>query len=178
MRWTTWEGVIVSGDFWWWNGDEDSAPCLVTVFYSGFADNFFVPMGQHGWTRPQDVKEMDGWWMEAVIPNVPTRDEQEAMKTSGKTRLREEPRLTGKHYRIHLPKSVNRAVVTCVRCGASGASQLFSGAMSAYHDLQCFSCHSTNLDTAALEKAFDDADMRYGFGKRNVLASRAITPQD
>lgn len=58
-------------DWWWWNGDEDAQPILVSILFSGSNGEYFASMGQHGWTIAQFVETMGGQWMEAIIPNTP-----------------------------------------------------------------------------------------------------------
>lgn len=58
-------------DWWWWNGDEDAMPILVSVMSSGTNGEYFAATGQHGWNRAQWVKDMEGHWMKAVIPEPP-----------------------------------------------------------------------------------------------------------
>ena len=67
--WVRSQKIIESGEYWWWNEDEDSAPVPVTVAWSGTDDRFFAEIGQLGWNRPQEVIEMGGWWK--LIPQEP-----------------------------------------------------------------------------------------------------------
>lgn len=71
-------------DYWHWNGDEDSAPIHVSVFYSGGSESYFLPAGQYGWTEPQDCKSLGGYWMKDETPNSPSRETVEAIRTQSK----------------------------------------------------------------------------------------------
>lgn len=66
-----------SGDYWWWNEDEDSRPIRVTIMWSGTTQSCFASMGQHGWSRHQDVEDMGGYWMVSEDPELPKRDTEE-----------------------------------------------------------------------------------------------------
>lgn len=71
--------------YWWWNGDEDSAPIHIEIMYSGHSDTCFAPMGQYGWTEAQDVSDMGGFWMRLPTPNPPSREQIAAMQKEGKS---------------------------------------------------------------------------------------------
>jgi hypothetical protein len=61
------------GMYWMWQG-EDTAPFPVSVLWSGCAGKCFLPMGQWGWTEPQDVDSEDlagTWWMPCPEPPLP-----------------------------------------------------------------------------------------------------------
>lgn len=64
--------------WWWWNGDEDSAPIHVHIMYSGTSGTYFASHGQYGWTEAQDCSDMGGWWMKIVDPDPPTREQVDA----------------------------------------------------------------------------------------------------
>lgn len=51
---------------------------------------------------------------------------------------------------------------TCNGCGFTGDGDDFDAAFSAYHDLRCPKCGTTNIDTS-------DAPKGYGFGNHNTL---------
>lgn len=70
---STWKDRVPDeiGLWWWWNEDEDSAPIVVDIAYSGTGDEYFAMAGQHGWTRFQNVTEMGGLWMRLNEPDVP-----------------------------------------------------------------------------------------------------------
>lgn len=72
-KWTDWKGVKSADWYWWWNGDEDAAPVVVSILSSGHKPNqtFFASMGQLGWNRPQDVSEMGGHWSLIKQPEIP-----------------------------------------------------------------------------------------------------------
>lgn len=61
------------GAYWWWCGDVDSAPVHINIMTSGHGKNstYFAPMGQYGWTQPQAVDHMGGWWMPIPQPQPP-----------------------------------------------------------------------------------------------------------
>ena len=59
------------------------------------------------------------------------------------------------------------AKVRCCECGYYGPWQEFPAAGSAYHDLRCPKCSTTNLDTS--ECLAEDSG--YGYGKGNTLES-------
>ena len=71
QAWTTWEGVDEQAWYWWWNGDLDSGPVPVSIFYSYTTQKYFATTGQLGWNRPQDVDEMGGWWLKIPEPIIP-----------------------------------------------------------------------------------------------------------
>lgn len=60
-------------DWWWWDGDEDAQPILVSILVSGHGSQarYFASMGQHGWNHVQWVEGMGGHWMKAIIPEPP-----------------------------------------------------------------------------------------------------------
>lgn len=51
--------------------------------------------------------------------------------------------------------------VICRRCGYYGLSDTFTASLSAYHDMCCPKCGTTNIDTSRDDEA--------GFGDNNVL---------
>lgn len=65
-----------AGAYWWWNGDEDSAPIHIEVMYSPTSLSCFAPLGQWGWNRPQGTREMGGMWMRLVEPQPPEQKEK------------------------------------------------------------------------------------------------------
>jgi|SRR5579864_9286400 len=69
--WVKWDAVKEGGWYWWWNGDEDAAPCPVSVMYSGTSGTFFATEGQLGWNRAQELSEMRGHWMRLHEPPTP-----------------------------------------------------------------------------------------------------------
>lgn len=68
--WTDWRGVKEQGEYWWWDGDLDSAPVPVSIMLS-YPTTYFATVGQLGWNRPQDVEEMGGWWQLIREPAQP-----------------------------------------------------------------------------------------------------------
>lgn len=54
--------------YWSWNGED--APIHVEVFWS--PTGCFLPAGQYGWTRAQDVSERGGWWAKLSPPPLPS----------------------------------------------------------------------------------------------------------
>ena len=55
--------------------------------------------------------------------------------------------------------------VKCETCGWKGKPSQAEGSVSAYHDMICPECRSSNLDTSEIKKA----DPKYGFGDHNTL---------
>lgn len=53
--------------YWHWNGED--APIHVEVFWS--PTGCFLPSGQYGWNRAQDVSERGGWWARCNAPPLP-----------------------------------------------------------------------------------------------------------
>ena len=65
------EPPAISGWYWHWNGDNDSAVNPISVHYSGFTTKCFVAMGQLGITKAIDCEKFGGWWSLMRIPEVP-----------------------------------------------------------------------------------------------------------
>lgn len=63
-----------SGDYWWWNGDEDSRPILVSIGISLPSGECFAQIGQYGWNQAQPVTQMGGYWMLEEGPELPAAD--------------------------------------------------------------------------------------------------------
>lgn len=61
-KWVQWQGVNEQGWYWHWNGDEDCIPVPVSVLYTPVEKLYFATMGQLGWTQPQNVEQLGGWW--------------------------------------------------------------------------------------------------------------------
>lgn len=79
LRWIQPDAIEEQGFYWWWNGDEDAAPIPVSVMLSGTCGEYFASVGQYGWTEPQFVTDMGGWWMKLVEPSTAalgTREER------------------------------------------------------------------------------------------------------
>lgn len=74
-QWHDWRGVTEPDWYWWWNGDEDSAPVPVAIggSWSGKDYDRFAMTGQLGWNREQMVSEMGGLWCRALPPDVGKR---------------------------------------------------------------------------------------------------------
>lgn len=70
MRWIKPEDIESQAFYWWWNGDEDAAPVPVSVMFSGTCGEYFASVGQYGWTEPQFVTDMGGWWMKLAEPSI------------------------------------------------------------------------------------------------------------
>lgn len=58
----------LQGEYWHWNGDQDSAPLPMFVLWSGHTKKCFVSMGQLGITQAVDCDEYGGWWMPLYAP--------------------------------------------------------------------------------------------------------------
>lgn len=59
------------GWYWNWNGDEDSAPHVFFVMWSGSTHKTFIPMNQTYNGLPIDTDEYGGWWLPLPVPEVP-----------------------------------------------------------------------------------------------------------
>ena len=59
--------------------------------------------------------------------------------------------------------------VHCKSCGWTGPADDCRAAMSAYHDLACPQCGSSNIDTSNLNKEWAERGEKYGFGDNNSL---------
>lgn len=57
--------------YWWWNGDNDSAPIHLNVLWSGTDRKCFVSMGQYGFTDAKNCDECGGWWKPLPVPEPP-----------------------------------------------------------------------------------------------------------
>ena len=68
--WVPADRVSEQAWYWWWNGDEDSGPVIVSVFMGGPLTPPFATAGQLGWTVAQDVPGMGGWWMKIPEPEI------------------------------------------------------------------------------------------------------------
>lgn len=60
---------------------------------------------------------------------------------------------------------VSNIEVNCKMCGSSFTPDDAKPCASAYHDLRCPSCGSTNLDTSEILELWAD----YSYGKNNCL---------
>lgn len=56
-----------SGDIWWWD-DEEGYPIPVNIGKCVMDDYYFACIGQWGWTRPQKLTDMGGWWTPCIPP--------------------------------------------------------------------------------------------------------------
>lgn len=70
-KWLTADKIDEGRWYWWWNGDEDSAPVPVHVQYLPTSGTYFASSGQLGWNRSQGVIDMGGWWMPLYEPETP-----------------------------------------------------------------------------------------------------------
>ena len=61
----------IQGEYWHWNGDEDSAPLPMFVLWSGTSGKCFVSRGQLGIENAVDCDEYGGWWMPLYAPPLP-----------------------------------------------------------------------------------------------------------
>lgn len=63
------------GSYWMWDGDDESLPIHVEVMWSGHEGRCFVPRGQWGWTEPQSMDDLEGyWWSPLTPPPLPNVD--------------------------------------------------------------------------------------------------------
>lgn len=72
--WVRWDAV--DEQCWWWHWNEDPDSCQVPVSIMSTSDaegkhDFFANAGQLGWTEPQMVKDIGGWWMKMIQPSLP-----------------------------------------------------------------------------------------------------------
>lgn len=71
--WVPAEQVNEQGWYWWWDGDPDWCGEVVSIMWSRCTDTYFATAGQLGWTEPQEVIAMGGWWKlipRPIKPNV------------------------------------------------------------------------------------------------------------
>lgn len=61
----------LQGEYWHWNGDEDSAPLPMFVLWSGTSGKCFVSRGQLGIEHAIDCDEYGGWWLPLYAPPLP-----------------------------------------------------------------------------------------------------------
>ena len=61
------------------------------------------------------------------------------------------------------------AILKCLRCNHKDREYNFLPSFSPYHDVLCPKCHSSNVDTAELNKEWTDRGDKYGYGNGNVL---------
>lgn len=60
----------------------------------------------------------------------------------------------------------------CNGCGFEAEADDFDACMSAYHDMRCPKCGTTDIDTTGIFEAWAARGKRYGFGKNNSLVMR------
>ena len=58
--------AIWDGGIWWHDNGEQIYP--VNIAWSPTSESFFATLGQWGWTRAQEVKDMGGKWAPCVSP--------------------------------------------------------------------------------------------------------------
>lgn len=66
------------GDYWHWDGDEDHAPMIYHVLWSGSANKCFVSIGQYSINEAIWCNEFGGWWKKISQPSIP--DGQDSAK--------------------------------------------------------------------------------------------------
>ena len=59
-----------AGYWWWWDGTDDDLPVPVDIMWSGGSGSYFASIGQFGWTEPQDVEDMGGFWIRLPEPST------------------------------------------------------------------------------------------------------------
>lgn len=57
----------------------------------------------------------------------------------------------------------------CKGCGFSGTGDQFEPCLTAYHDLKCPDCGTTNIDTSAINAEWKKNGSVYGYGDNNCL---------
>jgi len=65
-----------SGDYWWWNGDKDSAPFFLNVMRSGHKGSkthLFVCIRYDELTRNVKDPLWRGWWLPVQAPELPVK---------------------------------------------------------------------------------------------------------
>lgn len=72
-RENTWtqEPPAEQGPFWFWNGEEDSAPYLLQVMFSGCSGEYFVCIKDDCQARSVTNDAWRGWWKKVQEPKVP-----------------------------------------------------------------------------------------------------------
>lgn len=59
------------GEYWHWNGEDDIAPYIYHIMWSGTAKKCFVSIGQYGITEASFCDEFGGWWKKIPQPAIP-----------------------------------------------------------------------------------------------------------
>lgn len=75
------------GEYWHWNGEEDTAPYIYHILWSGTAKKCFVSIGQYGITEASFCDEFGGWWKRISQPAIPVgaaRTQQTNTTATGK----------------------------------------------------------------------------------------------
>jgi hypothetical protein len=57
-------------DYWHWDGDEDHAPMIYHVLWSGSANKCFVSQGQYDIDEAIWCENFGGWWLKIEQPSV------------------------------------------------------------------------------------------------------------
>jgi len=66
------ESPTEQGEYWHWNGEEDTAPYIYHILWSGTAKKCFVSIGQYGITEASFCDEFGGWWKRIPQPAIPS----------------------------------------------------------------------------------------------------------
>jgi len=69
VRWSK-EPPTEQADYWHWDGDEDHAPMIYHVLWSGTAKKCFVSIGQYGIDEAIWCDNFGGYWMKIEQPSV------------------------------------------------------------------------------------------------------------
>ena len=70
--WIKAKEVTESGEWWYWDGNEDNAAVPVTIMRSGHTGNdYFACAGQLGWSVAQSLEALGGWWKKIPYPERP-----------------------------------------------------------------------------------------------------------
>jgi len=60
-------------------------------------------------------------------------------------------------------------IAICNGCGFSDHPDNFKGCLTAYHDLRCPKCSTTDIDTSKVNEAWKARGEVYGYGDHNCL---------
>lgn len=60
-------------------------------------------------------------------------------------------------------------ICKCSASGFEGDPYSFPATRTAYHDMRCPECGSTNIDTSDINQEWARQGRRYGYGDNNVL---------
>lgn len=67
------------------------------------------------------------------------------------------------------PGSATGERATCNGCGFNGHADEYKPCMSAYHDLRCPKCDTTDINTSEINEVWKFQGRTYGYGDDNSL---------